>query len=107
MKRCIFFIVLFFFVFIVFNPFNSYSQTVYSEETHERVSNKRGENIIFDLFVLRPLGVASCIIGVASTIASLPFALTSESSDIVAEEFIIKPVKHTFQRKLDDIDPSH
>jgi|GEM_PF-885924 len=107
MKKSVIFTILFLFIFIVLIPYVSHSQTVYSDETYEKFTNKRGEHIIFDLFVLRPLGVASCIIGVASTIASLPFALPSESSEVVAEEFIVKPTKYTFKRKLGDIDLSH
>ncbi len=59
-----------------------------------------GELIVVDTLVLRPLGVAACIIGLAGAVVALPFAAASNSADRVAQSLIVEPFQYTFQRPL-------
>ncbi len=64
--------------------------------------------MLFDLLVLRPLGLVSCVIGVAGYIASSPFMATSGGIDDAAlNEFIKKPAQFTFERQLGDTNFQH
>jgi hypothetical protein len=60
-------------------------------------------NIIADLLVARPLGLASLVIGSAVYIVSLPFAAFTESGDKVKKTFLEDPYHYTFKRPLGDI----
>ncbi len=66
-------------------------------------STSMGERIIFDVFILRPLGAASILIGGASAIPAYPFAQMSNSTDRVDRELIQKPWAYTFCRPVGDI----
>ncbi|MGA2403307.1 MAG: hypothetical protein ABSG91_16640 [Syntrophobacteraceae bacterium] len=63
-----------------------------------------GEFIIFDAFVLRPLGLAAMAIGAGSSYVALPWAIPSHSEDRVQRELLQKPYDYTFCRPLGDID---
>jgi len=67
-------------------------------------SPPQGEFIIFDIFILRPLGLASMAVGAVSTIAAVPWVEPSHSNDRVERELIQKPYEYTFCRPLGDID---
>jgi hypothetical protein len=59
--------------------------------------------IAADAFILRPLGIAACAIGIAGSILALPFAITSRSEDRLGQQFIKKPFEYTFTRPLGDV----
>ena len=64
-----------------------------------------GEKIIVDLIFLRPFGIASCAVGGAAAIVSLPFlAFKPEAAKAVVRELITKPGEFTFERPLGAID---
>lgn len=65
-----------------------------------------GELILFDVLVLRPLGLAASAIGFAGSILALPFAATSNSGDIVGRKLIQDPFCYTFARPLGYVDYS-
>lgn len=56
--------------------------------------------MIIDVLVLRPMGFASCVIGLAASIIALPFALPSKSTDKVYQTLIVEPFQYTFMRPL-------
>lgn len=93
------------FLTITFCQF-AYADPVYPE-TYGKEKKARGEDIIFDAIVLRPLGIASLIIGLAGTIISAPFAGPSQSFDVVVDELLEKPVDFTFKRPLGDLNFNH
>ena len=64
----------------------------------------QGEFILFDVFVLRPLGFASMAIGAAGSTVAYPFAKVSNSTDRVQRELIQKPYQYTICRPVGDID---
>ncbi len=63
-----------------------------------------GESIIFDALVLRPLGLASMVVGAGTAALACPWAESSNSEDRVQRELLQKPYWYTFSRPLGDID---
>ncbi len=64
----------------------------------------QGEFILFDVFILRPLGLASMAIGAASSTVAYPVARASNSTNRVTRELIQKPYEYTVCRPVGDID---
>ena len=64
----------------------------------------QGEFIMFDVFILRPLGLASMAVGAITTEVALPWATSSHSMDRVQRELIDKPYEYTFCRPVGDMD---
>jgi len=63
-----------------------------------------GEAMTIDLIIMRPLGLASTLIGTAVFIVALPInALTLNFSD-PARRLILEPAKYTFVRELGDLE---
>ncbi len=56
--------------------------------------------MIGDLVVSRPLGIAATIAGAAIFVLALPFAATSRSVKKTAHELVRKPFYYTFERPL-------
>ncbi len=55
---------------------------------------------LFDLLILRPMGIASCAIGLAASVVAVPFAATSGSGAEVRDHFIVEPFEYTFRRPI-------
>jgi len=70
----------------------------------ETVSGHDGSSMLFDLVVLRPLGVAGTAIGAAAFVVALPFTVPSGSVGDSARELVGKPAEYTFRRPLGDLD---
>ncbi|MCX7965072.1 MAG: hypothetical protein N2596_00405 [Syntrophorhabdaceae bacterium] len=102
MKRILILIVLACFFSMIFNQFG-YTESSVSLETYQRETERRGEYMLFDLAVLRPLGIAACAIGTAGFIVSLPFVAFSGGFDTAVDEFLKKPGRFTFERQLGDM----
>lgn len=56
--------------------------------------------MIFDLLLLRPLGLAATAVGTAFFIVSLPVSVIGGNTGEAAQELVVKPVKYTFARPL-------
>jgi len=63
-----------------------------------------GELILADVLILRPLGIASQIVGLAGSIVSLPWAASSCSGCLVQKKLIKEPFDYTWCRRLGDVD---
>jgi len=63
-----------------------------------------GEMILADVLILRPLGIASQIVGIAGSIVSLPWAASSCSGCLVQKRLLQEPFEYTWCRKLGDVD---
>lgn len=74
----------------------------YSFSTFE--TDPPGEMILADVLILRPLGIASQIVGVAGSIISLPWAASSCSGCLVQKRLLQEPFEYTWCRKLGDVD---
>ena len=90
---------LFFLIFLLLIPF-------FSLQAGDDMSVKQkpsGDSMLFDLLVLRPLGIATCVIGIAASIASAPFNLGNPDSSHVGKRLIEEPFEFTFLRPLGEI----
>lgn len=67
-----------------------------------RAADNGGAAIVADTVIVRPLGIASLVLGTAGFLVSLPFALTSGSVDTAARELVGEPFRFTFTRPLGD-----
>lgn len=67
-------------------------------------SEYMGERILVDVFILRPIGFAATVLGLAGSIPAYPFASMSYSTDRVDRELVQKPWAYTFCRPVGDID---
>lgn len=56
--------------------------------------------IIIDVLILRPVGLAACVVGLAAAVIAMPFALPSNSTDKVYRALIADPFNYTFKRPL-------
>ena len=60
------------------------------------------EAIVVDTVVARPACFIATVLGGAFFVVSLPFAITSGTTDKVANTLVVKPAKATFTRPLGD-----
>ena len=67
-------------------------------------SPPQGEFILWDVIILRPLGLASMAAGAVGAVVAAPWADSSNSMDRVQRELIQKPHDYTFCRPVGDID---
>jgi hypothetical protein len=58
--------------------------------------------VMSDIFVVKPLGVASIVVGTAMYVVSLPIALLTRSEPETKRIFLEEPYKFTFNRPLGD-----
>ena len=55
---------------------------------------------LFDLFILRPMGIAACAVGVASSLWAFPFAATTGAGAEVGDKLFTEPFEYTFIRPI-------
>jgi hypothetical protein len=58
------------------------------------------EGMTVDLLLIRPLGIASTILGSVLYVVSLPLTLPTGTADVAGEKFVKEPVQFTFIRPL-------
>jgi hypothetical protein len=58
------------------------------------------DNVLFDLLILRPMGIAACAVGVAASIVAFPFAATTGAGAEVGDHLITEPFEYTFRRPI-------
>jgi hypothetical protein len=68
------------------------------------VSGDKGTDMVVDIVIMRPLGLAATVIGTALTIVALPFTIPTGSVGDSARELIVKPAQYTFKRPLGKFD---
>lgn len=62
-----------------------------------------GIEMLLDVVVARPLGLASMVLGSAVFVVALPFTIPNGDVDSAAEQLVRKPARYTFKRRLGDI----
>ncbi len=77
----------------------AYAGTPTRYSTYDR-GNIPLDSTLFDLIFLRPMGIAACAVGVAATVVSFPFAITTGAGAEVGERLIVEPFDYTFRRPL-------
>ncbi len=55
---------------------------------------------LFDLLILRPMGIAACAVGVAASVVAFPFAATTGAGSEVGDKLLTEPFEYTFQRPI-------
>jgi hypothetical protein len=60
--------------------------------------------IIPDVLLIRPLGLASIVVGSVVFVISLPVALPTRSVGKVGQRLVLDPVEFTFVRPIGDFD---
>jgi hypothetical protein len=69
-------------------------------ENNDTVTGDKATDMVVDLVVVRPLGLAATVIGTVLTVVALPFTIPSGSVESSARELIVKPAEYTFSRPL-------
>jgi ABC-type phosphate transport system permease subunit len=86
----------------------AFAMDEYKEEFVEKPnywSTNKADAMLYDIVILRPVGLASVIVGAAATIVAFPFSITSNSSREVGDAMIGETSRFTFCRPLGEIFP--
>ena len=100
MKKKMIFVLVSLLVFGIIVP------SVYCQET-EQPSYKgsgKGEAIMFDLFFLRPIGIISCGLGLATVIVGAPFIAGRKEAREIGDALLNEPGNFAIIRPLGQID---
>jgi len=75
---------------------------VWAQETYgPQLTNKpTGTEILFDLVLIRPLGMVGLALGTTVFVAALPFLLVTGSAENAADALVDEPFKFTFVRGM-------
>jgi hypothetical protein len=55
---------------------------------------------LFDLIILRPMGLAACVVGAAASVWAFPFAATTGAGAEVGDKLFTEPFEYTFTRPI-------
>lgn len=69
-------------------------------ENSDTVTGDKATDMVVDLVVVRPLGLAATVIGTVLTVVALPFTLPGGNAGASAQELIVRPAEYTFNRPL-------
>lgn len=64
----------------------------------------RDIEIVADVFVVRPIGLAATVIGAAAFIVALPFSIPSRSVHETGRVLVAEPFRYTFARPIGDFE---
>src|SRR5512139_1199873 len=70
------------------------------------LSGDRAADMVVDVVLVRPLGLAATLVGAVLTVVALPFTIPSGSVEASARELIVRPAEYTFTRPLGDFSGS-
>lgn len=93
----------FFVLFLTFLLFLSAWNIEAKDDVAHDKNKPSGESMLFDLLFLRPIGIATCALGIAASIVSIPFNLGNPNPQYVGQRFIEEPFEYTFLRPLGKI----
>ena len=62
----------------------------------------REPQVVTDVLLARPLGLAATIVGAAVFVISLPFSVPTGSVGTVADALVTSPARYTFVRPIGD-----
>ena len=75
------------------------ASTALADEYFER-EDPSGALMIFDVILVRPIGIVATVVGSVFYVISLPFSLLGENSDEASQALIKDPAAYTFSRPL-------
>lgn len=70
------------------------------QESYRVERNMDDIPVIIDVLIMRPVGVAACIVGLVAALIAMPFAVPSGSTDKVYRALIEDPFNYTFKRPI-------
>jgi hypothetical protein len=76
------------------------SPALAAEKKYVTGEDRDAKAMMFDLVVLRPLGLVGFAVGTAFFIVSLPFSLLGGNTGEAAQKLVAEPAKYTFTRPL-------
>ena len=76
-----------------------FASTVLAKDYFER-ENPSGGAMIFDVIVVRPVGIVATAVGSVFYVISLPFSLLGQNAGEAGQAFIKEPAAYTFKRPL-------
>jgi hypothetical protein len=63
---------------------------------------RTSESMVFDLALIRPLGIVGIAVGTGAFILSLPFSALGGNTNEAFERLMADPARYTFKRPLGD-----
>jgi hypothetical protein len=76
------------------------SPALAKEKQHITGEDRNAGSMMFDLVILRPLGLAATVVGTAFFVVSLPFSILGGNTGEAAKKLMVEPAKYTFTRPL-------
>ena len=83
---------------LVLIPFGSVTLAIEYYQAEEPTSGE----MIYDVTIVRPIGMIATALGSVFFIISLPFSALAGNVDAASEELVKKPARYTFIRPLGD-----
>jgi len=75
------------------------ASTALADEYFEK-EDPSGALMIFDVIMVRPIGIVATVVGSVFYVISLPFSLLGENSDEAGQALVKDPAAYTFSRPL-------
>lgn len=60
--------------------------------------------VVYDVLLMRPLGLVATTVGAAMFIVGLPFTIPSRSVKVAADKLVVAPFNFTFRRPIGNMD---
>ena len=70
------------------------------EKQYVAGKDRNALSMMFDVLMLRPLGLAGTAVGTAFFIVTLPFSVLGGNTGEAAQKLVVQPAKYTFVRPL-------
>jgi hypothetical protein len=85
--------------FIALSGFAAQAGEAY-KDTRWTSEPPRGEAVLADALIGRPMGIAACALGIAGAIVAYPFAVISGDTGGLYKSLIADPAAYTFRRPM-------
>ena len=77
------------------------ASTALAEEYFEK-EDPSGSMMLYDVCLVRPIGIVATVVGSVFYVISLPFSLMGNNSDEAVQALVKDPADYTFSRPLGD-----
>lgn len=77
----------------------SFGSAAMAQEYFEAEEPGGGE-MIFDLCVVRPVGLVATAVGAVAFVLSWPFSALGDNTDVASQKLVKEPAAYTFKRPL-------
>ena len=88
-------------IYLIVMIFAMMPVAAFADDT-DTVSGDKATDMVVDLVLVRPMGLAATVLGAVLTVVGLPFTIPSGSVGSSVQEWIVKPAEYTFNRPLGD-----